>query len=145
MTLIIIALYENKFFNFFYPLPLPFLLIDKKDDCNEVAYGGKIYKQMPHQMVVLETLHRIEDCTYGIEQAAYGYQYDEWQRRISQKQRKEKYYCPAHQQIYSQAQCRYRPSAQRFIQYAEDYGHPLNNEYQNALPSADYIECNGCI
>ena len=96
-------------------------------------------------MVVLETLHRIEDRTYGVEQAAYGYQYDKWQRRISQKQRKEKHHGPAHQQIYGQTQCGYRPSAQRLIQYAEYYCHPLNDEYHNPLPSSDYVECHGRI
>ena len=100
---------------------------------------------MPHQVVILKTLHRVEYRTYGVEYATERNQQDERHRCVAQEDGEEEYYRPTHHQIDAQTQCWYRLTTQRLIEYAKDYGHPLHHKNHYTLPAAYDIQRYGRI
>ena len=107
--------------------------------------SGQVYKQMPHQVMVTERLLSIEHSTHGIKDSSEGYERDKLPRGVTNEERKEKYYGPAHNKVYSQAHSGYRSAAQGFIKYSEDHHHPLQDKYQPSLPATNYGQGYGGI
>ena len=99
--------------------------------------GGKVYQQMPHQMVMTKSLLGVEYRANGVEHTAKGYVSDKLPRGVTQKQREEEYNGPAHHEIYRKADGRYGASAERLIEDAEDNHRPLQDEDEPALPATD--------
>ena len=107
--------------------------------------SGQIYQQMPHQVVMTKGFFSIEHSTHGIKDPSEGDERDKLPRGVTNKERKEKYYGPAHNKVYSQAHSGYRSAAQGFIKYSEDHHHPLQDKYQPSLPATNYGQGYGGI
>ena len=107
--------------------------------------SGQIYQQMPHQVVMTKGFFSIEHSTHGIKDSSEGYERDKLPRGVTNEERKEKYYGPAHNKVYSQAHSGYRSAAQGFIKYSEDHHHPLQDKYQPPLPATNHGQGYGGI
>ena len=106
---------------------------------------GKINQKMPHQVMVAKGFFGIEHSTHGIKDSSEGYERDKLPRGVTNEERKEKYYGPAHNKVYSQAHSGYRSAAQGFIKYSEDHHHPLQDKYQPPLPATNHGQGYGGI
>ena len=73
--------------------------------------SGKVNQQVPHQMMMTERLHSVEDRTDGVEHTAQSYEKYKLPRGVAQKEREEEDYGPAHNKVNREADSGDRASA----------------------------------
>ena len=105
----------------------------------------QVDKQMPDQVVVAESLLRINDRSGRIEDPAQQDQQQQRQRSVPNQPGQEKDRRPAHHQINRQAQRRDGTPGQRLIQNTQQNGRPLQNGDEDTLPAADHEQRYGGI
>ena len=101
--------------------------------------------QVPHHVVVAESLHGIDPGSQRVTHAARGDQHDQGRGGMAQKERKEEQDRPPHDQINRQAQRGPFAARQRLAEYAQEHRHPLQRRHQHPLPPSEHHERHGGI
>ena len=72
-----------------------------------MAEHCEVDEKVPHEVVILETLLRVDGCTDGIEDSARTNQHKKWGRGVVPEEREEDDNHPAHNQVDGEAYRRY--------------------------------------